>query len=85
MGVFHIYALSPLLPRDALNRVGLFFLCNGAATVAEALVWGHKKHWLRAALAWIFETVVSTWTVSGIHIPNGLSSIRWTEVCNVRY
>jgi hypothetical protein len=85
MGIFHIYALSPLLPSDALNKIGLFFFFNGIATVAEAMIWGHKKHWARAALAWIFETVVSTWTVNGIYIPNGLSSIPWTEVCKIRY
>jgi hypothetical protein len=85
MAVFHIYGLSPILPRDALNRIGLFFILNGVGTVAEAMIWGHKKHWLKAILAWIFETTLATWTASGMHIPNGLGSIPWREMCDARY
>ncbi|KAH6675664.1 hypothetical protein B0J14DRAFT_477811 [Halenospora varia] len=82
MAVFHIYALSPLFGDEALTRVGIFFLVNGIATVAEALVWGRQKHWLKTAMAWAFETALATWTAHGLNIPNGLSKIPWAEVCN---
>jgi len=81
MALFHIYALQPILGREALTRVGLFFVFNGMATVAEGAVWGRKKHWLRAILAWAFETSIATWAASGMNIPNGLSRITWREIC----
>ncbi|KAI9677875.1 MAG: hypothetical protein M1829_002372 [Trizodia sp. TS-e1964] len=81
MGVFHMYALHPILPWASLVRIGLFFLLNGIAAVCEAAVWGHKKSWLKTALAWTFETLLATWTAQAAHIPNGLSHIPWGEMC----
>jgi len=43
MALFHIYALQPILSKEALTRVGIFFFVNGVATVAEGAVWGKKK------------------------------------------
>lgn len=83
MAIFHIYALSPILDRDALARIGVFFIANGIATVTEAAIWGRKRHWVKSMLAWIFETAIASWVASGLHIPNGLSRIRWMEVCDV--
>jgi uncharacterized membrane protein HdeD (DUF308 family) len=77
-----MYALAPLLSRHALFRVGLFFIINGIATVAEAFAWGKRRHPLKAVLAWIFETSIATYTASAIDIPNGLSKIPWREMCN---
>lgn len=82
MAVFHIYALYPILYREGLFRIGAFFFLNGIATVSEAAIWGHKKHWLKTALAWIFQTSMASWTAAGLNIPNGLSRIRWSEVCD---
>lgn len=82
MAVFHVYALSPILTNQALQRIGLFFFLNGIATVSEAMVWGHKKHWMKAILAWGFETALASWTASGINIPNGLSTINWGAACS---
>lgn len=85
MAVFHVYALAPILPYEALKRIGLFFIYNGMATVVEAKVWGHKKHWVRAVLAWGFEMGIATWTARGVPIPNGLSKVRWRGVCDAVY
>lgn len=82
MAVFHVYALRPILTDQALRRIGIFFLLNGIATVFEAMLWGHKKHWVKAALAWAFETALASWTASGINIPNGLNKINWGAACS---
>lgn len=83
MAVFHMYALQPILDKPALMGIGTFFAANGLATVAEAAVWGKKTHWLKALLAWIFETSIATWTAMGLNnIPNGLSKIPWREICD---
>ncbi|KAG4414145.1 hypothetical protein IFR04_012711 [Cadophora malorum] len=84
MALFHMYALSPILDREGLVRIGLFFFFNGIATVSEAAVWGHKRHWVKTTLAWMFETTVASWAASGLNIPNGLSRIRWLEICEPR-
>lgn len=79
---FHVYALYPILDQGALLRIGAFFFLNGVGTVSEAAIWGHKKHWTEAALAWIFQTTLASWTAKGLSIPNGLSRIRWSEICD---
>lgn len=84
MAIFHIYALAPIMSRDGLRRIGIFFLLNGVGTCTEALIWGKKKHWVKAVLAWGFETALATWTAAGAGIPNGLSHIPWRDVCVVR-
>jgi hypothetical protein len=112
MAIFHIYALSPILNREGLIRIGVFFMLNGIATVSEAAIWGHENHckcfgprpicvmaFLRdnlhrvitkfphhagskAAMAWTCETILATWTASGLNIPNGLSRVPWRELCD---
>ena len=81
MAAFHVYALLPILDEEALIRIASFFILNGIATVAEAAVWGTKKHWTKALIAWIVETGLASWTASGMNIPNGLSKIPWRELC----
>jgi hypothetical protein len=83
MGFFHVYALKPLLPIDALFRICAFFLLNGVGTVIEDAFWGRKSHWGKALLAWIFELAVATWTVEGLSVPRGLRNISWSSVCDV--
>jgi len=82
MALFHMFALQPIVTRAALLRIGIFFFLNGVATVAEATLWGKKRHWLKTLMAWVFETGIATWTASGMNFPNGLSRISWKEVCN---
>jgi len=82
MAIFHIYALAPIMSSVGLERIGLFFLVNGFATVAEAVVWGHQKHWVKTAMAWIFEVAIASWTAEAARIPNGLSKIPWREMCD---
>lgn len=90
MGAFHVYALSPLVGRDGLNRVGWFFVGNGVAVVAEAGIWGkdremgYKKRWARAGVAWVFEVMVAAWVVRGCGVPEGLGGVRWGEACDAR-
>ncbi len=81
MAIFHIYALAPILPKSSLIRIGLFFLLNGIGTVVEAMLWGKRRHWVKAVLAWTFETMLATWTAQAAHIPNGLSKIPWRDMC----
>ncbi len=85
MALFHMYALYPILDREALFRIGAFFFLNGIATISEAAIWGHKRHWMKAALAWGFETALASWTAAGLNIPNGLSKIRWKELCDAPF
>jgi len=83
MALFHLFGLAPMLPYHALKRVGLFFVINGVGTVLEAMVWRHKKHWLRAFMAWIFQLSVASWTAAALDLPQGLAGIKWGEMCNV--
>lgn len=80
-----MYALAPIMSNAGLQRIGLFFVLNGFGTVGEAMVWGHKRHWLKTLLAWIFELSVASWTAEAARIPNGLSKIPWREVCDAPY
>ena len=82
MAIFHVYALSPIMGTAGLQRIGMFFFLNGLATVAEALVWGHRRHWVKTVLAWAFQVVTASWTAEAARIPNGLSRIPWRELCN---
>lgn len=92
MAGFHVYALSPLIGREGLRRVGLFFVGNGVAVVVEAGVWGvdrgpgmgRKTRIGRAVLAWAFELGLSSWVVKGCGVPEGLGGVRWREICDVR-
>ncbi|KAG9242134.1 hypothetical protein BJ878DRAFT_536092 [Calycina marina] len=79
MAIFHMFALRPILSNVALVRVGVFFFLNGVATVAKVAVWGKRKYWMKAVLAWVFEMSMATWAASGIEFPNGLSKIPWRE------
>ena len=84
MAVFHVYALTPIMDTAGLQRIGIFSFLNGIAMATEALVWGHRKHWLKMALAWAFEVAIASWTAEAAGIPNGLSRIPRRELCDAR-
>ncbi|KAI1000812.1 hypothetical protein K3495_g7384 [Podosphaera aphanis] len=69
MAVFHMYAMYPTLTTNTLIRVGLFFFLNGVGMIAEGLVWGRKKHWIKTILAWTFEVLLATWTADSMTDP----------------
>ncbi|KLJ10171.1 hypothetical protein EMPG_14437 [Blastomyces silverae] len=83
MGFFHVYALKPLLPVDALARIYTFFLLNGVGAVIEDAIWGRETHWGKTILAWVFELAIASWTVEGLSVPRGLKNIQWASICNV--
>ncbi|KAI9677992.1 MAG: hypothetical protein M1817_005936 [Caeruleum heppii] len=81
MAIFHMYTLQPILPRKSLRRIGYFFVLNGLGTVLEGAFWGRRRHWLKTLLAWVFELMVSTWTIKALHIPQGLNQVPWADMC----
>ena len=81
MAVFHMYTLQPVLPAGNIWRIGAFFVLNGVATMVEGAIWGRKRHWVKAVLAWGFELGLATWTVQTAHIPKGLGQIPWLDMC----
>ncbi|KAK2741775.1 hypothetical protein FQN57_005519 [Myotisia sp. PD_48] len=83
MGLFHAYALAPLLSFEGVLRISGFFLLNGIGTVIESSVWGKRAHWGKALLAWVFELIIATWTVEGLSVPKGLKNVSWKSVCDV--
>lgn len=80
MAVFHVYLLYPILPSHSLFRIGMFFVINGVATICEAAIWGRKRHWLKAVMAWTFETYLASWAVETAQIPNGVHNIPWRSM-----
>jgi hypothetical protein len=82
MAAFHVYSLVPLLPSSALWRIGLFFIVNGIYTVAEAAVWGRRKHCAKRWMAIAFQLAMTSWTVKACHIPLGLGQLDWRKICD---
>lgn len=82
MGLFHVVGLLPVLSTEGLKRIIWFFILNGVGTTAEVLVWGKKRNWMRASLAWAFQTVVATWAAETAGLPRGLHGVKWGELCN---
>lgn len=81
MGAFHVGGLWPLLSTEGLKRIMAFFIINGLGTIAEVLVWGRKRNWIRASLAWAFQTVVASWAAETAGLPRGLHGIQWGKLC----
>ncbi|KAF2186797.1 hypothetical protein K469DRAFT_705305 [Zopfia rhizophila CBS 207.26] len=81
MAVFHMYALAPLLSDQGMKRIGVFFVGNGVLTVVEVAVWGKKRHWVRALMAWGIELSLASWTVIAIPVADGVLGADWKGLC----
>jgi hypothetical protein len=84
MAVFHVYAMEPMLTSEGVWRIGLFFVLNGILTVVEVAVWGKKRHWLRAVMAWAFELSFAAWVVAAIDVSDGVLEADWKDLCTLR-
>ncbi|KAJ4345235.1 uncharacterized protein N0V89_011364 [Didymosphaeria variabile] len=81
MAVFHAEVMSPLLPPEGKMRIGLFFVLNGVFTVIEVAVWGKKRDWRRALMAWIIELALASWAVQTAQVADGLLHADWRGLC----
>ncbi|EPS38703.1 hypothetical protein H072_7558 [Dactylellina haptotyla CBS 200.50] len=85
MGIFHAYIGWSVMTDvvDGWTKVVGFFMLNGVATVFEDLVWGRKKSWVRAMLAWVFEISLASWAVSGVEFPYELWLVHDPRFCHI--
>jgi hypothetical protein len=81
MAVFHAEVMSPLLPPEGKRRIGLFFVLNGIFTVIEVAVWGKRRDWRRALMAWIIELSLASWAVQTAQVADGLLNADWRGLC----
>ncbi|KAF1969229.1 hypothetical protein BU23DRAFT_557906 [Bimuria novae-zelandiae CBS 107.79] len=81
MAVFHAEVMSPILSREGKMRIGLFFVLNGLFTVIEAALWGKKRDWRRALMAWIIELSLASWAVETAQVADGLLNADWRGLC----
>lgn len=81
MSVFHMYALSSLLSKEGRRRIGVFFLVNGILVVVEVWVWGKRRDWRRAVIAWALELALASWTVSAADVADGVLNADWRGLC----
>ncbi|KAF2468178.1 uncharacterized protein BDR25DRAFT_290844 [Lindgomyces ingoldianus] len=84
MAAFHVYALAPLLSDEGRKRVALFFVGNGVLTVLEVAVWGKRRHWVRAVVAWVVELVLASWVVQAVEVADGVLEADWRGLCKGR-
>jgi hypothetical protein len=84
MAVFHMWTLAPLLSLEGVKRMGLFFVINGVLTVMEVAIWGKRRHWLRAVLAWASEVAIASWVAMAVPFAEGLMHLDWRGICRPR-
>lgn len=81
MGIWHAWALAPILPTPGMFRVCCFFVLQALGCSLDATVFGHTHSRLRSLLSWIFCLSSATWTVKELHIPDGVWEIDWRNIC----
>ncbi|PVI08174.1 hypothetical protein DM02DRAFT_648235 [Periconia macrospinosa] len=81
MALFHMYGMSPILSAEGRRRVGIFFVANGVCTVVETAVWGRRRDWRRAVLAWGIELGLASWTIVECEVADGLLNADWRGLC----
>ncbi|KAF2634158.1 hypothetical protein P280DRAFT_318991 [Massarina eburnea CBS 473.64] len=84
MGVFHMYAMAPILSDEGMRRIVIFFVANGVCTVIEVAFWGKKRHWVRAVIAWTIELSLASWTVAKCQVADGVLSADWRGLCRAK-
>ncbi|KAF2739274.1 hypothetical protein EJ04DRAFT_508978 [Polyplosphaeria fusca] len=84
MAIFHVYALQPMLTEEGEWRIGMFFILNGVFTVIEVAIWGKKRHWFRAVMAWAIELSLSSWAVAAVDVADGVLEADWKDLCTLR-
>ncbi|KAJ6261009.1 hypothetical protein Dda_3674 [Drechslerella dactyloides] len=85
MGVFHAY-IGWAVMRDSVYGWGVvvgFFVMNGIATVLESVLWGRRRSWVRAVLAWGFEIALASWAMSGVEFPRELWRVHDPLFCHI--
>lgn len=81
MAIFHVWALAPYVEPDGLFRVAVFFLANGAGSIADYWVWEKRNTWMRVLVNWGFEVYLAQYTVAKFGIPDGLLAIDYRNIC----
>jgi len=84
MALFHVWALSPYVEPVGLSRVAVFFMANGAGSVADYWVWERQNTWTRVVVNWAFEIFLAQYTVAKFDIPDGLLRIDYRNICRVQ-
>jgi hypothetical protein len=85
--VWHAWSLVPLVPLQGQVRLTLFFILNGAGTVADFTIWGpaHENDTIvRRICSWLLCIFLAQWTVAKCNIPDGMRAIDWTNLCGTR-
>lgn len=81
MAAFHAEIMSPILSAEGKLRIALFFVFNGVITVIESAIWGKKRDWRRALMAWILELALASWAVETAQVADGLLNADWRALC----
>ena len=81
MAVFHAEVMSPILSAEGKMRIGLFFILNGVFTVIEVAIWGKRRDWRRALMAWVIELTLASWAVEKAQVADGLLHADWRGLC----
>jgi hypothetical protein len=81
MAAFHAEIMSPILSAEGKLRIALFFVFNGVITVIESAIWGKKRDWRRALMAWIVELALASWAVETAQVADGLLNADWRALC----
>jgi Membrane bound O-acyl transferase family len=84
MAIFHVWALAPYVEPDGLFRVAVFFIANGAGSVADYWLWEKRNTWTRILVNWAFEVFLAQYTAAKFDIPDGLMAIDYKNICRVQ-
>jgi hypothetical protein len=69
---------------DGLFRVAVFFIANGAGSVADYWFWEKRNTRTRILVNWAFEVFLAQYTAAKFDIPDGLMAIDYKNICRVQ-